>query len=90
MNDLDIYLNMSDIPSNVDADDLSSSNIIGVQTDFNLNNTINDTLNANDTSFTISYETMRILFIAIATITVLICLTICITVCICICLKRYV
>lgn len=67
---------MGDLPSNVD--DLSPSN-----------NSINDTLNSND-NFTVSYETMRILFIAIATITVLICLTICLTVCICICLKRYV
>jgi hypothetical protein len=33
---------------------------------------------------------MRILFLAIASITILICLTICITVCICMCLNRYV
>jgi len=82
---------MSDLPSNVDAnDDASSLNIINDQTNLNLNNSINDTLNSFDGPFTLSYDTMRILFIAIAIITVLICLTICITACICICLNRYV
>jgi hypothetical protein len=79
---------MSDLPSNVDTNDASSLSINSDQT--NLNNPTNDTLNSFDSPFTLSYDTMRVLFIAIATITVLICLTICITVCICICLKRYV
>jgi hypothetical protein len=70
--------------------DLSLSNTIIDQTDYNLTNSRNDTLNLIDNKPFLSYEVMKILFIAIATITVLICITICLTVCICICLKRYV
>lgn len=81
---------MSDSQTNIDVDGLSSSNIINDSNDLNINNSINDTFNPYDKKFTISDEAMRILFITIATITVLICLTICLTVCICICLKRYV
>jgi hypothetical protein len=70
--------------------DLSSSDVINDQSDLNLNNSINGTSKSIDDTSAISYETMRIIFIAISTITVLICLIICISVCICICLKRYV
>jgi hypothetical protein len=83
---------MTDLSSNVGNDDLSSSssNIINDQSNSNLNILTNDTFYSKDDNFGVSYETMQMLFIAIATITVLICLTICLTVCICICLKRYV
>ncbi|CAF2341176.1 unnamed protein product [Rotaria sp. Silwood2] len=93
---------MDDLPLNIATDALlpsssSSSSpsdddnvLLKEQSNLNSNNTINGTLNLINTSFGISYETMRILFIAIAIITVLICLTICICACIRLYPKRYV
>lgn len=84
-----LLLNMGDLPSNVNIDNLSSFNSNDEQSNFNFNRSNNVTLPSIDGS-SISYETMRIYFFAIIIITVLICLTICITVCTCICRKRYV
>ncbi|CAF2410917.1 unnamed protein product [Rotaria sp. Silwood2] len=52
------------------------------------NSSMNGTSDALDNEFGLSNEIMRLLFIAITTITVLVCLTICISACICICLNR--
>ena len=43
-----------------------------------------------ENDFNVSSETMRLLFITIATISVLACLSICLSVFICVCLNRYV
>jgi phage shock protein PspC (stress-responsive transcriptional regulator) len=70
--------------------DLFPPDVIIDQSESMYNGSINGTLDSFANDFNVSNETMRLLFIAIATITVLVCLTICISVCICICLSRYV
>ncbi len=84
---------MSDLSDDIGLDEsyrLSPKDVINDQSDSIYNDSINRSSDSFNTDFSISDETMRLLFLAIASITVLICLTICISVCICICLNRYV
>ncbi len=84
---------MSDLTEGIDFDEplyVASTHIVNHQSESVYNGSINGTFNSFDSASGLSDETMRILFLAIASITILICLTICITVCICMCLNRYV
>lgn len=85
---------MTDLSEDIGLDgsfDLLVTDVINDQTDLLSNGSVNGTSDSYDNNdFTVSNETMRILFLAITTITILICLTICISVCVCICCNRYV
>jgi hypothetical protein len=84
---------MTDLSENISLDepvDFSLSDVINDQSEVTYNGSINGTLDSLDSRLGFSDGTMRFLFLAVATITVLICLTICISVCICVCLNRYV
>ncbi|CAF3507005.1 unnamed protein product [Rotaria sordida] len=84
---------MTDLSKNInlrESSSFSSMDVISDQSESIYNSSMNETLYSYDNEFGLSNEIMRFLFIAITTITVLVCLTICISACICICLNRYV
>ena len=81
---------MLDVVENIDFDDsldLSSTDGLTDQSDSTIRNGSADTF---DGELHLTNETMRFLFLAVTTITLLLCLTICLAVLICICLNRYV
>lgn len=75
---------LSGTPSLDDPFDISSTNTI-IEQPVTISN---DTINTFSDEYTFASDTMRFLFVALATIVVLICLTICISVCVCFCLHR--
>lgn len=75
---------LSGTPSLDDPFDISSTNTI-IEQPITISN---DTINTFSDEYTFASDTMRFLFVALATIVVLICLTICISVCVCFCLHR--
>jgi hypothetical protein len=81
---------MADLSENIGLDepfDLASTDeIFNEQTD----SIYNGTSGAFDNLFSISGETMRLIFIAIVTVVILVCATLCTFICVCICLNRYV
>ena len=84
---------MIGLSDNMDIDetfDSSASSAIIAQTEMVHNGSLGRTPTLLDHESHISNETMRLLFITIAAITVLACLSICLSVCICVCLNRYV
>ena len=84
---------MIGLSDNMDIDetfDSSASAAMIAQSAVLHNGSFNSRTDLLDQESDISNETMRLLFITIAAITVLACLSICLSVCICVCLNRYV
>ena len=83
---------MSDLSEIIDFEplDVVSTHAVNHEPESVHNGSINGSLNSFGSASGLNDETMRILFLVIASTTILICLTICISVCICMCLNRYV
>ena len=70
--------------------DITPSDVVIDPSEAIYNGSINGSVDPFENDLNITSETMRLLFITIATISVLACLSICLSVFICVCLNRYV